>query len=92
MHDQAAEMMLAKVLRVQEASPVLHVFVAQYVQSFRKNRHVELLHITRAEVRPLRSSCSSLMEGSPVLFVVRTPELETAFGCGVLRVSAPCSN
>lgn len=45
-------MMLAKVLRVQEGSPFLHVFVAQYVQAFRKNRHVELLHITRAEVGP----------------------------------------
>lgn len=34
---------------------ILHVFVAQYLNVYRANRHLELVHIAAAEVRP--SSC-----------------------------------
>ena len=29
----------------------LHMFVAQYLQSYRNNKHVELLHLACVEVR-----------------------------------------
>ena len=47
---QFAETMLAHVLASPNCSAALHVFVAQYVRTYRSNKHVELLHISTAEV------------------------------------------
>lgn len=33
-------------------SAFLHVFIAQYLHEYRANRHLELMHIAAAEVRP----------------------------------------
>lgn len=47
---QRVETLYADSLERDHASPWLHMFVAHYIQVYRRNRHVELLHLAAAEV------------------------------------------
>jgi hypothetical protein len=53
---QAAEEVYAKAMANHEANAFLHMLAAQYVRMYRKNKHVEMLHISVAEVRGLCSN------------------------------------
>ena len=48
---QEAEELYANSLESDAANPVLHLFVAQYVRTYRQNNHVENLHLASAAVR-----------------------------------------
>ena len=48
---QEAEELYANSLESDAANPVLHLFVAQYVRTYRRNNHVENLHLASAAVR-----------------------------------------
>jgi hypothetical protein len=48
---QEAEEVFAKAMGSHDASAFLHLLVAQYVRTYRKNNHVEMLHIAVSEVR-----------------------------------------
>jgi hypothetical protein len=47
---QEVERMFADALAAFPASARLHWFVSQYVRAFKKNRHIEQLHLMAAEV------------------------------------------
>jgi hypothetical protein len=42
---------LADALEQHRRSAILHIFVAQYMQVYRQNTHVELLHLSAAEAK-----------------------------------------
>ncbi len=47
---QEVELMFADALAAFPSSARLHWFVSQYVRTFKKNRHIEQLHLMAAEV------------------------------------------
>ena len=65
---QDVELFLSEEMEKMRNSPWLHLFIAQYVQVYRENKHVEALHIAAAEVSSAKC-CQPLESRSQFLCV-----------------------
>ena len=53
---QAVDELFLHALDIFEESSMLRAMLAQYIRIFRANRHIEMLHVASAEVRPTGSA------------------------------------
>ena len=63
---QWADAAYAHALSLMPANPLLHVFVAHYIRTYRFNNHIEMSHYASAEVGMRECPCVSLWMCEPV--------------------------